>query len=61
MPYPATHRDETRKRIVDSARRQFNRKGFDGASIAEIMQGANLTHGGFYSYFRRKSDCTASR
>jgi len=55
MPYPATHRDEMRKRIVDSARRQFNRKGFEGASIADIMQGAGLTHGGFYSYFRSKS------
>jgi TetR/AcrR family transcriptional repressor of nem operon len=56
MPYPARHRDDVRKRIVDSARRQFNRKGFEGASIIEIMQGAGLTHGGFYSYFRSKSD-----
>jgi TetR/AcrR family transcriptional regulator, transcriptional repressor for nem operon len=56
MPYPAEHREQIRKKIVDSARRLFNRKGFEGVSIAEIMRGAGLTHGGFYSYFQSKSD-----
>lgn len=56
MPYPPSHRTETRKRIVDSARRLFNLRGFDNVSIAEIMAGAKLTHGGFYSYFKCKSD-----
>lgn len=59
MPYPASHRAETRKRIVDSARRLFNRHGFENASIAQIMSGAKLTHGGFYSYFSGKSDLYA--
>ena|ERR1700677_1651628 len=56
MPYPPSHRTETRKRIVDSARRLFNLRGFDNVSIAQIMAGAKLTHGGFYSYFKCKSD-----
>ena len=56
MPYPARHRDDVRKRIVESARRQFILKGIEGASIVEIMHGAGLTHGGFYSYFQSKSD-----
>jgi len=56
MPYPAGHRVEVKKSIVDSARRLFNCHGFDNVSISQIMQGANLTHGGFYSYFRSKSD-----
>ena len=56
MPYSANHRSETRKRIVDSARRLFNRYGFEGVSIQQIMAGARLTHGGFYSYFDSKSD-----
>lgn len=56
MPYPPSHRTETRKRIVDSARRLFNLYGFEGVSIAQIMAGARLTHGGFYSYFKCKSD-----
>jgi TetR/AcrR family transcriptional repressor of nem operon len=56
MPYPAGHRAETKKRIVSSARRLFNRRGFDRVSLDEIMLGAGLTHGGFYSYFKSKSD-----
>ncbi len=59
MPYPAGHRDQRRARIVDSARRQFNRYGFDAVSIKQIMAGAGLTHGGFYSYFDSKSDLYA--
>jgi len=55
MPYPAGHRKIVRKKIVESARRLFNRYGFDAVSIAELMEGAGLTHGGFYSYFRNKS------
>ena len=56
MPYPADHRPEVRKRIVESARRLFNRRGFDNVSIGQIMAGAGLTHGGFYSYFQSKAD-----
>ena len=56
MPYPAGHREQIRKKIIESARRLFNRKGFEGVSIADIMRGAGLTHGGFYSYFESKSD-----
>ena len=56
MPYPAGHRNVVRKKIVESARRLFNRHGFDGVSVKQIMAGAGLTHGGFYSYFETKSD-----
>jgi AcrR family transcriptional regulator len=56
MPYPAGHRIEVKKHIIESARRLFNRYGFDNVSISQIMEGAGLTHGGFYSYFESKSD-----
>jgi AcrR family transcriptional regulator len=56
MPYPAGHRAEVKGKIIQSARRLFNRHGFDNVSIQQIMSGAGLTHGGFYSYFRSKSD-----
>jgi TetR/AcrR family transcriptional regulator, transcriptional repressor for nem operon len=56
MPYPALHRIATRARIVASARRLFNRHGFESVSVKQIMAGAGLTHGGFYSYFKAKSD-----
>jgi len=59
MPYRPEHRQATRTRIIRSARLLFNRHGFDGASIADIMRHAGLTHGGFYSYFRTKSDLYA--
>ncbi|HUE43121.1 MAG TPA: TetR/AcrR family transcriptional regulator [Candidatus Sulfotelmatobacter sp.] len=56
MPYPASHRVEVKRRIVDSARKLFNRYGFESVSLGQIMGGAGLTHGGFYSYFKSKSD-----
>lgn len=59
MPYPRGHRVAVKARIVDSARRLFNRHGFEGVSIGQIMEGAGLTHGGFYSYFKSKSDLYA--
>jgi TetR/AcrR family transcriptional regulator, transcriptional repressor for nem operon len=59
MPYPAGHRQATKKKIIDSARRLFNRHGFESVSITQIMAGAALTHGGFYSYFKSKSDLYA--
>src|SRR5580698_11177742 len=56
MPYAASHRPEVRAKIVQSARRLFNCRGFDNVSVTQIMAGAGLTHGGFYNYFRSKSD-----
>src|SRR5580658_4838991 len=59
MPYPENHHQEIKHRIIDSARRLFNRYGFENVPITRVMKGAGLTHGGFYSYFRSKSDLYA--
>ena len=59
MPYPAGHRATVKKNIVESARKLFNRRGFESVSLNQIMAGAGLTHGGFYSYFKSKSDLYA--
>jgi AcrR family transcriptional regulator len=59
MPYADGHRDKTRRKIVDSARRLFNRHGFDNVSLDGIMAGAGLTRGGFYNYFKSKSELYA--
>ena len=56
MPYTEQHKRETRKRIIQSARRLFNRHGFAEVSIDEIMAGAGLTRGGFYKHFEGKED-----
>jgi AcrR family transcriptional regulator len=59
MPYPAGHRSRVKRSIIDSARRLFNRHGFESVSLEQIMAGAGLTHGAFYSYFDSKSDLYA--
>jgi TetR/AcrR family transcriptional regulator, transcriptional repressor for nem operon len=59
MPYPSGHRTEVRGKIIQSARRLFNRHGFDSVSLDQIMSGADLTRGGFYTYFHSKSDLYA--
>jgi AcrR family transcriptional regulator len=48
-----------RERIVRSARRLFNRNGFESTSVDAIMAEAGLTRGGFYSYFRTKEELYA--
>ena len=59
MPYPRGHRKRVRTRIVESARRLFNRNGFESVSIDSIMAQAGLTRGAFYAYFESKSDLYA--
>ena len=59
MPYSARHKLDTREKILESARRLFNSKGFAEVSIAEIMDGAGLTHGGFYRHFTDKAELYA--
>ncbi len=59
MPYSARHKEHTRQRILESARRLFNSRGFAEVSIGEIMENAGLTHGGFYRHFRDKSELYA--
>jgi TetR/AcrR family transcriptional regulator, transcriptional repressor for nem operon len=59
MPYPSGHRAAVKKNIIDSARKLFNRYGFESVSLNQIMAGVGLTHGGFYSYFKSKSDLYA--
>jgi TetR/AcrR family transcriptional repressor of nem operon len=59
MSYPAGHRVETKNRIIRSARRLFNRHGFDAVSIDDVMADAGLTRGSFYIYFETKGDLYA--
>jgi TetR/AcrR family transcriptional repressor of nem operon len=59
MPYPTGHRQQMRSRIVEGARRLFNRNGFESVSVDAIMAHAGLTRGAFYAYFESKSDLYA--
>jgi TetR/AcrR family transcriptional regulator, transcriptional repressor for nem operon len=53
------HRGQVRQKIIQSALQLFNRHGFTAASIDDIMAGAGMTRGGFYSYFQSKSELYA--
>ncbi len=58
-------KEETRRRIVDTAARLFLEKGVDRVGVDEIMRACGLTHGGFYGYFPSKEAlfseaCTAA-
>jgi TetR/AcrR family transcriptional repressor of nem operon len=59
MPYPSDHKEETRQRILRSAARLFNRKGFADVTIEEVMAEAGLTRGGFYRHFGGKDELFA--
>ena len=41
-------------RIVASAARLFRQNGIEGASGADVMRDAGMTHGGFYKHFDSK-------
>lgn len=60
MPYPAEHKQQTRARIVESARILFNRHGFENVTINMVMGAAALTRGGFYNHFKSKEELFAA-
>jgi TetR/AcrR family transcriptional repressor of nem operon len=45
---------ENRQRIVEIAARLFREHGVAQVSVADVMAGAGLTHGGFYKHFTSK-------
>jgi TetR/AcrR family transcriptional regulator, transcriptional repressor for nem operon len=50
---------KNRQRILEVAGTLFREKGFEGVAVADIMQHAGLTHGGFYGHFASKEDLAA--
>lgn len=50
------HKAESRKAILRSAARLFRQRGIDGVTVAEVMQDAGLTHGGFPRHFAGKQE-----
>ena len=57
--YPAEHKIHTRARILEAARYEFRRRGFDATSIDHVMKRAGLTRGGFYAHFASKEALVA--
>jgi len=50
---------KTHERIVDVASRRIREQGIDRPGVAEIMEAAGLTHGGFYKHFASRDDLIA--
>lgn len=48
--------DETRQMILQRAAEVFNRKGYFGATMADIMEATGLEKGGIYRHFDSKDD-----
>jgi TetR/AcrR family transcriptional repressor of nem operon len=46
--------EETRERILASSAQLFNRQGYFGASLADIMRETGLEKGGIYNHFSSK-------
>jgi TetR/AcrR family transcriptional repressor of nem operon len=51
--------EANKARVVESAAALFRAKGFDHVNIADLMQAAGLTHGGFYNHFSSKDELEA--
>jgi TetR/AcrR family transcriptional regulator, transcriptional repressor for nem operon len=54
MRYSDSHKAETHARLVKLAGRMLREKGPQNLAVGELMQGAGLTHGGFYAHFKSK-------
>ncbi len=50
---------ENRQLIIETAGRLFRASGFNGVSVAELMNAAGFTHGGFYNHFPSKEALAA--
>lgn len=55
MRYPADHKTETHKQLVDSAGALVKKSGFGTTGVAALMASVGLTGGAFYGHFKSKS------
>jgi AcrR family transcriptional regulator len=52
----AAHVQDTRRALLDAARRLFTRDGFQATRTEEIVEESGLTRGALYHHFRDKED-----
>jgi AcrR family transcriptional regulator len=53
---PQQRAQETRARILESAKERFALEGYDATGVAEICQAAGVSKGAFYHHFGSKQD-----
>jgi AcrR family transcriptional regulator len=54
MRVTASTKEDTRRRILDAARKLFAENGFDGTTTRDIAGGANIATGTLFNYFASK-------
>ena len=59
MEKALTKGEQTRLRIIQLAAPVFNRRGYEGASMGEIMEATGLEKGGLYRHFSSKEELAA--
>jgi TetR/AcrR family transcriptional repressor of nem operon len=52
--------EATRRRIVEQSASVFNRRGYSGTSMSELMAATGLEKGGLYRHFASKEDLAAA-
>jgi TetR/AcrR family transcriptional regulator, transcriptional repressor for nem operon len=59
MGHSQKEKEQHHGRIVRVAAARFREDGVGGVGVAELMQEAGLTHGGFYRHFASRDDLVA--
>lgn len=52
-------RTQTRQKIVQAAKKLFDRQGFEATSVDQIVKAADVAKGTFYQYYETKVDVLA--
>jgi len=58
--YDKQHKDQTRRRILETAGRRIKGDGVSGSGVSTLMTDAGLTNGAFYAHFTSKADLVAN-
>jgi TetR/AcrR family transcriptional repressor of nem operon len=54
-----TKGEQTRRKIVEAAAPIFNKRGYEGSSLSELMEATGLKKGGIYRHFSSKEQLAA--
>ncbi len=60
MRYGPEQAEKTKERVVKIAAAQMRKRGPEQVGVADVMNRAGLTHGGFYAHFASKDDLIAA-
>ncbi|NRF71651.1 TetR/AcrR family transcriptional regulator [Aquincola sp. S2] len=59
MRYSATHKQETREKLINTSREIAKKDGFGGTGVDAFMKAIGLTGGAFYTHFESKAELFA--